>query len=426
MTTEKKHCPPSGNLTAAFIDVSAMTEWRRDFHAHPETAYEEVRTAEKVNDLLRSWGIETHVNIGKTGVVGVLKGGNAGPGSPSVGLRADMDALPVTSDTAALPYTSKIPGKAHACGHDGHTAMLLGAAKYLSETKNFSGTVYFIFQPAEEVGAGARAMIEDGLFNIVRCDSIYGMHTSPYTNIRVGQIGVDEGVITANSDTFSIGITGRGGHAASSADNIDIISLASEIVIELRRYREEEDPSGKEAVLAVTMFHGGEAPNAMPEKVALGGTVRAFSPDMRDKIEKAVRDIPERLAAAYSAKVSVEYKRGCSSVCNSREQTAHARAVATALLGAGNVVKTGRGMYGEDFSCFTERVPGAYIVLGQWDGKSPQNKLHSPGFDFNDATLETGASYWVRLVESLMPAASPAPGRKTPHEKGAATGLTPS
>ena len=382
-------------------DVAAMTEWRRDFHAHPETAYEETRTAAKINELLKSWGLETHTNIGKTGVVGILKGK---PGAGAICLRADIDALPMTEQNAAIDYASKTPGKAHGCGHDGHAAMLLGAAKYLAETKNFEGTVYFIFQPAEEGGAGAKAMIDDGLFDIVKCDGIYGMHAWP--GMKAGEIAVSEGNITAASDNFTIRLKGKGGHAAYPADNIDAIKMAAEIVAELHKMRDAAAPAGEGAVLAVTMLHGGEAMNVMPEKIEMSGTVRTFGAETQEKLERGIKETAERIAKQYGATVEVEYKRGYPSVFNSNDQTANARAAAEAVLGKNNVRPFARTMAGEDFSFFAQRIPGAYIALGQWDGVSPKGTLHSPTFNFNDATLETGASYWIKLVETQL---KPAP-----------------
>ncbi len=390
------------------VDVAAMTEWRHDIHAHPETAFEETRTAKKITDLLTSWGLEVHTNVGKTGVVGILRGSNTGPTSPSICMRADIDALPIT-ETDGLPYASAVPGKSHACGHDGHTAMLLGAAKYLSETKNFTGTVYFIFQPAEESGGGAKAMVDDGLFQWVHCDGIYGMHDWP--GLQAGKIAMSEGAITSNADEFKITLTGKGGHAAYPADNIDVIQLGSDIVTALHQFKDKNTPVEEGAVLAITMFNGGEAYNAMPTTVTLQGTVRTFSGATQDKIEQAVKDIPAQLAAKYGAKAEVEYDRDAPAVINSHDQIVNARQAASDVVGASNVTDFGRTMGGEDFSYFTQHVPGAYVALGQWDGKSKIIQLHSPNFNFNDATLETGATYWVDLVERQLPYKAPPPAQ---------------
>jgi hippurate hydrolase len=401
-------------------DVAAMTEWRRDFHTHPETAYQEVRTAEKIDGLLKSWGLETHTNVGKTGVVGILKGK---PGAGAICLRADIDALPMTEQNKSIDYASQNPGKAHGCGHDGHAAMLLGAAKYLAETKNFEGTVYFIFQPAEEGGAGAKAMIDDGLFDFVKCDGIYGMHAWP--GLKAGEIAVAEGNITAASDNFTIKLVGKGGHAAYPADNIDAIKMAAEIVSELHKMRDANAPKDEGAVLAITMLHGGEAVNVMPEKIEMSGTVRTFEPATQDKLEQGIRETAARIAAKYGAKAEVEYKRGYPSVFNAHQETENARAAAEAVAGKNGVKPFARTMAGEDFSYFAQKIPGAYVALGQWDGVSPKGTLHSPAFNFNDATLETGASYWITLVETQLkpkPAVTPAvpaesrikPENKTP------------
>lgn len=383
------------------VDVTSMRAWRQDFHQHPETAYEETRTAEKINALLQSWGLETHTGIGKTGVVGILRSADATDDSPAICLRADMDALPVTEANTNIDYASETSGKAHACGHDGHTAMLLGAAKYLAETKNFTGTVYFIFQPAEEGGAGAQAMIDDGLFDIVKCDGIYGMHAWP--GLRAGQIAVAEGSITAASDRFSIRITGKGGHAAYPATNIDAISLAADIVAELHKMRDAETPADEGAVLAVTMLHGGEAYNAMPEKVEMGGTVRTFTAETQDKIEAGIKRVAQDIAKKYGATVEVTYTRGYPSVVNTHDETVNAREAATDVAGADNVVAFSRTMAGEDFAYYNNHAPGSYVALGQWNGEGAKTQLHSPNFNFNDETLETGASYWIRLVLNEMP-----------------------
>lgn len=396
-----KPAPAAPVFDTAKIDVSAMTEWRHDIHQHPETAYEEVRTAQKINDLLQSWGLETHTNIGKTGVVGILRGPNTDANSPAICLRADMDALPMTEAHPDLAYQSQTPGKDHACGHDGHVAMLLGAAKYLAETKNFTGTVYFIFQPAEEGGAGAKAMMDDGLFDIVKCDGIYGMHAWP--GLKEGQIAVSPGSITAASDKFSIQIKGKGGHAAYPADNIDAISMAADIVAALHKVKDAAAPADEGAVLAVTMLHGGEAVNVMPETVELKGTVRTFSGATQDKIEKGMKDEVARIAAQYGATAEVTYERNYPSVVNAAAETKNAVAAANDAVGADNVVPFSRTMAGEDFSFYEAKVPGAYIALGQWDGVSAKTQLHSPQFNFNDNTLKTGASYWIALVQNNLP-----------------------
>lgn len=392
---------PKAVFDANKIDVTSMREWRQDIHQHPETAYEEVRTAAKVNELLQGWGIETHTNIGKTGVVGILRGPNTGPGSPAICLRADMDGLNLTETNTDIAYASQNPGKMHGCGHDGHVAMLLGAAKYLAETKNFSGTVYFIFQPAEEGGNGAKAMMDDGLFDIVKCDGIYGMHAWPA--LPAGQIAVSEGNITAAADKFTIKITGKGGHAAYPADNIDAIALAADIVAELHKMKDENIPESEGAVLAITMLHGGEAFNVMPEKVELKGTVRTFSTDSQDKIETGMKEAVARIAAKYGATAEVAYERLGPSVYNAPAETQSAKDAAIAAAGADNVVPFSRTQAGEDFAYYKEKVPGAFVVLGQWDGESPKSQLHNPKFNFNDETLQTGASFWIQLVQSKLP-----------------------
>ncbi|TVQ82900.1 MAG: amidohydrolase [Micavibrio sp.] len=407
------------------VDVESMREWRHDFHKHPELAYEEFRTAEKINDLLQSWGIETHTNIGVTGVIGVLKSDDADENSPSICLRADIDALPITEANQDLPHASVYDGVMHACGHDGHTAMLLGAAKHLSETKNFTGTVYFIFQPAEEGGAGAQAMIDDGLFDIVDCKSIYGLHAWPY--LEAGQVGLSEGYITANSDRFTVKITGKGGHAAYPANNIDIVAMAAELITALHAHRDTATADGEDAVLAVTKIQGGEALNAMPETLELGGSVRTFGEEMRSTLEKGINDLAQELAEKYGATVEVSYNRGYPSVYNSAEQTQNLREIANALFGEENVKPFTQTMGAEDFSYYTQHIPGAFLALGQWDGESERHPLHSPHFDFNDDVLKYGASLWVNLIEAQMPAIAPSvePPVKPEAESGAETESEP-
>ena len=386
----------------AEIDIKSMTEWRQGFHANPETAYEEIQTSKKVTNLLSSWGIETHDNIGKTGVVGVLHGKKQDTDA-SICLRADMDALPITERNQSLPYSSKNKGKMHACGHDGHTAMLLGAAKYLSQTKNFNGTVNFIFQPAEEGGAGAKEMMKDGLFNKVSCDQVYGLHTWP--DLPLGKIAIGEGNITASHDRFTVKIKGKGGHSAFPEHYIDSVSLASEIIMALHELKNDNIAPEEEAVLSITKIHGGEALNAMPETVELGGSVRTFTDKARNAIEKAIHDISSKLAKSYGASIEINYKRGYPSILNNKAEAVFARNVAAEVVGKKNVLPFTRTRGSEDFSYFSLEKPSAYIALGQ--GKMhPKGVLHSPLFDFNDAALPLGAEYWVKLVERSMPLTS--------------------
>ena len=386
------------------LDTMAMKDWRQDFHRHPETAFEEVRTAATVAKLLQSWGIETHTNIGVTGVVGVLRG--KGGGSGAICLRADMDALPIKEAPDHVPYASQEEGRMHACGHDGHTAMLLGAAEYLARTRNFSGTVYFIFQPAEEKGTGAKAMIKDDLFEKYSCERIFGMHAWP--GLPAGTIGVSEGPITAAADVYSIEISGKGGHAAYPGFANSPVPVAADVIKNLAAYTPKSGETS--AVFGVTTVHGGTAPNVIPDKVVLGGTVRTFSPKTRDEIENAIGQISADTAKGQNTEAKVDYTREVSAVINAAAETRTARKAAMEVSG-GNVVPTPPTMGAEDFSALSEKIPGAYVALGQAVPGRSQAFLHNSGFDFNDDTLALGASYWVRLVETALP---PTPIKITP------------
>ncbi len=395
------------------LDIDAMKEWRQGFHQQPETAFEEVKTAAKVAELLQSWGIETHSNIGKTGVVGVLHGKGAPQAGkkPAICLRADMDALPIKEDADHVPYASKVDGKMHACGHDGHTAMLLGAAKYLSETRNFSGTVYFIFQPAEEKGAGAKAMMEDDLFKKYSCESIFGMHAWP--GLPAGTIGVTEGPITSSIDTYKIDIKGKGGHGAYPEKAVNPVPIAAQVISELGAYTPKT--ADKDAIFGVTNIHAGNgAANVIPESTQMAGTVRTFSEETRGDIETAIVSISKKAAEAKGAKAEIEYKRTGDAVVNAPAQTEIARAAAKEVTD--KVTDFSRTRGSEDFSEFTKEVPGAYVALGQAETGRDNAFIHTKGFDFNDKTLGVGASYWVKLVEKAlpMPPAPKAPDQPRP------------
>ena len=375
-----------------------ITAWRRDFHENPEVLYETVRTAGKVAELLESFGVdEVTTGIGKTGVVGVIKGRNGGAGR-TVGLRADMDALPIEEETRK-PYASKVPGKMHACGHDGHTAMLLGAAKYLSETRNFDGTVVVIFQPAEEGGAGAKAMIDDGLMTRWPMDEVYGMHN--YPGMPVGEFAICKGPIMAATDEFRITVTGKGGHAAKPHQTVDPVVVGSEIVSALQTIASRNANPLDSVVVSVTVFNAGSAFNVIPQDAVLRGTVRSLNADMRDMAEKRMGDIVTSIAAAFDATAKLEFRRGYPVTRNHDEQTDFAAEIAEGIAGDGKVNRSIAPMMGgEDFSYMLEERPGAFIFAGNGDSAG----LHHPEYDFNDELIPVGCSYWVKLVETALPA----------------------
>ena len=381
---------PVINRIAEFADEVA--EWRRDFHIHPELNYDVQRTAGKVADLLRSFGVDEIVTgIGRTGVVGVIKG--RGPGR-TIGLRADMDALPIAERTGK-PYASSVPGRMHACGHDGHTAMLLGAAKYLAETRNFDGTAVVIFQPAEEGGAGGRAMVEDGLMDRFGIEEVYGMHNMP--GRPAGSFGVRAGGIMAASDQFDITIEGSGGHAAMPHKTVDPVLISAQLIIALQTLVSRNVDPMRQAVLSVTMMRAGEAFNIIPQFVKLTGTVRTLDESVRDMMEARLKAVTLGIATTFGAKAEVSYRRGYPVTVNSPEQAAYAAEVATAVAGAEKVeADTLATMGGEDFSYMLQARPGAYIFLGNGLNSS---ELHSDTYDFNDEVIPAGVSYWVKLVE---------------------------
>jgi amidohydrolase len=377
-----------------------ITAWRRDIHENPEILYETVRTAGKVAELLETFGVdEIATGIGKTGVVGVIKGKNGGKGR-TIGLRADMDALPIEEITGK-PYASKVPGKMHACGHDGHTAMLLGAAKYLAETRNFDGTVIVIFQPAEEGGAGAKAMIEDGLMTRWPIEEVYGMHNFP--GMPVGEFAIRKGPIMAATDEFRISITGRGGHAAKPHDTIDPIVVGSQMVNALQTIASRNADPLDSVVVSVTVFQAGNAFNVIPQETFLQGTVRTLSPEMRDLAQERMEMIVKATAEAFGASAELKFNRGYPVTANHDDQTDFAAAIAEGIAGEGKVQRDIAPMMGgEDFSYMLEERPGAFIFAGNGDSAG----LHHPAYDFNDELIPVGCSYWVKLVETALPAAA--------------------
>ena len=384
---------PIPNRIADFLPE--MTAWRQDFHAHPELGFQERRTSEVVAAKLAEWGIEVHRGLGKTGVVGVLKGNR--PGGGTIGLRADMDALPMP-EANAFSYKSRNPGTMHACGHDGHTAMLLGAARYLAETRNFAGTVHFLFQPAEEGLAGARAMIEDGLFDRFPCDAVYGIHNDP--TMPLGQTRAVAGVVMAASDTFSVKIRGKGGHGAMPHLTTDPVLTGAQIVSGLQSIASRRaDPLGS-VVVSVTQFHAGSADNVIPDEAEIRGTVRTLTPEMRDMAERLIGEIATGTAAAHGATAELHYDRRYPSTANHAEETERAAKAMADVVGEAKLVREAPPvMGGEDFSFMLERCPGAFLFVGQAEGAKGSTSVHHPAYDFNDNLLPIGAGYFARLVE---------------------------
>ena len=376
-----------------------MAGWRHDIHRHPETAFEERRTGEIVAGLLESFGIAVERGLARTGVVGTLAGSRSG--GRAIALRADMDALPI-DEKNGFAHASAHPGRMHACGHDGHTAMLLGAAKYLAETRNFAGTVHFIFQPAEENEGGARLMVEDGVLDQYKFDAVYGMHNWP--GLPAGQFAIRPGPMMAAFDIFEITVTGRGAHAAMPHLGTDPVVAAAQIVTALQTIASRNVHPLDGAVVSVTQIHGGDTWNVIPDEVVLRGTTRSFDPVVRDAIEPAIRRVAEGVCASLGAAASLRYERRYPPTVNSAAETEHAAAVAAQLVGADNVRRDLLPSMGaEDFAFFLEQKPGAYIWIGN-GAAAGQAMLHNPHYDFNDEILALGASYWARLAETLLAA----------------------
>jgi amidohydrolase len=374
-----------------------MAEWRHQIHARPETAFEEHKTAELVSRLLQSFGLSVDRGIARTGVIGTLKG--SVPSDRAIALRADMDALHIEEQND-FPHASQDRGRMHACGHDGHTAMLLGAAKHLAETRNFAGTIYFVFQPAEENEGGARLMIEEGILEKYPVEAVFGMHNWP--ELPEGQFAIQSGPMMAAFDIFEIEIKGRGAHAAMPHLAIDPIVAAAQVVNGLQTIASRNVHPLEGGVVSVTQIHGGDTWNVIPETVLLRGTTRSFNPAVRDQIEPAIRRIAEGACSACGAAISVRYERRYPPTINSAAETDLAADAAASLVGDDNVKRDMLpSMAAEDFAWFLEKKPGAYIWIGNGCAEK-RGMLHSPHYDFNDAILPLGASYWVRLAESIL------------------------
>jgi hippurate hydrolase len=379
-------------LTAIEAFTDELVAIRRDLHAHPEIGFEEVRTSGIVAEKLEAWGIEVHRGIGGTGVVGVLQG-TGGPGR-RIGLRADMDALPMDEITN-LPWRSTIPGRMHACGHDGHTTMLLGAARYLAENRGFAGTAIFVFQPAEEGLGGARAMLADNLFERFPCDEIYGIHNAP--NLDPGQIAVFPGPAMAGADFFDIKITGKGSHGAMPHVGRDPVIVAISLAAALQTIVSRNADPREAAVLSITQIHAGSAYNVIPEEAALAGTVRTFSPEIAKLIRERMREICAGMAATFGVQVDIDIRGIFDVLVNHPEQAVATAAVAAEIVGAGNVLTEPKPVMGsEDFADMLRVVPGAYA----WVGHAGSVPVHNPAFVLDDGILPIGASLLARLVET--------------------------
>lgn len=374
-----------------------VAEWRRHLHQFPELLYEVHETAKTVTEKLKAFGCDEVVpGIGRTGVVGVIKGNK--PGAKVVGMRADMDALPLDEITG-LPYASKVPGKMHACGHDGHTAMLLGAARHLCETRNFAGTAVVIFQPAEEGGAGAKAMIDDGLMTRFNISEVYGMHNMP--GLPVGKFAMRPGPIMAAADRLTIEIEGVGGHAARPHFAVDTVLVGAQIINALQSIVSRNVDPLESAVVSITLFQAGHTDNVIPQTAFLRGTARSLRASVRDLLEKRIVEVAEGIAKLHGATAKVKYSRDYPVVVNNEQAVEFASSVAREISGETNVdTRTPPVMGGEDFAFMLEERPGAFVFMGNGDSAN----LHHPAYDFNDGAIPYGASYWVRLVEKAMPA----------------------
>ncbi|MEW6687498.1 MAG: M20 aminoacylase family protein [Pseudomonadota bacterium] len=376
--------------------AAEMTAWRRDIHAHPELGFEEQRTAEMVFARLQAFGLEAHKGIGKTGVVGVLRCGSS---KRTLGLRADMDALPIQEENS-FSYKSRNNGRMHACGHDGHTTMLLGAAKYLAETKNFDGTVHFIFQPAEEGLGGAKTMVEEGLFKRFPCDAIFGMHNRP--GMPLGRFAVRAGPMMAGGAFFDIDIEGRGAHGARPEAGIDPVLVAAHVTAALQSIVARNVRPVDTAVLSVTQIHGGNAYNVIPQGARLSGTVRAFSNDVMQLIGRNLARVAEGVAAGFGASAKTDFRVIFPPTINDAKEADYAAGVCADVVGADNVKRDpALIMASEDFAYMLNEVRGCYINIGNGDGEGAC-EVHNPSYDFNDKALPYGASFFARLVEKRL------------------------
>lgn len=377
---------------------SEMTAWRRDFHAHPEIGFEEERTSEIVATRLAEWGIEVHRGFGGTGLVGVIRGRHQAAGSNrAIGLRADMDALPMDEGND-FAHRSQTPGRMHACGHDGHTTMLLGAAKYLAETRNFAGTVHLIFQPAEEGLAGAKAMLNDGLYEKFPCDAVYAIHNSP--DMPLGTVKALTGTTMAAIDYFKIVLRGRSSHGAHPHQGIDTVAMAAQVINALNAIPSRQIDALESAIISIGQINGGTSNIVLPETVELRGSVRTLKPEVRDRVEELFKRAVTLTAEAQGGSAEIVYDRAYPATINTAEETARAADAAAAVPGVDHVMREGNPILaGEDFAFLLERSRGAYLLFGQRGADKGGVPVHNPGYDFNDDLLPIGASYLAGLVE---------------------------
>ncbi|MBN9410353.1 MAG: amidohydrolase [Burkholderiales bacterium] len=390
-------------IDSIVTQAAGIAALRRDIHAHPELCFEENRTADLVADALTRWGIPVHRGLGKTGVVGIVK---AGTSDRAIGLRADMDALPM-QEFNTFAHASKHAGKMHACGHDGHTAMLLAAAQHFATNRNFDGTVYLIFQPAEEGGGGAREMIRDGLFEKFPMQAVFGMHN--WSGAKVGQFAVSPGPVMASTSEFRITIRGKGGHAALPHTGVDPVQVACQMVQAFQTIISRNKKPVDAGVISVTMIHAGEATNVIPDSCELQGTVRTFTTEVLDLIESRMRTIAEHVSAAHAATADFSFTRNYPATVNHPHETEFARRVMVSIVGEENVLKQEPTMGAEDFSYMLDAKPGAYCFLDNGDGAHREVGhgggpcvIHNPSYDFNDDLIPLGATYWVRLAEEWL------------------------
>ena len=406
--------------------AAAITELRRDIHAHPELCFEEVRTADLVAAKLTEWGIPLHRGLGTTGVVGIVHGRDGGKSGRAIGLRADMDALPMT-EFNTFAHASQHHGKMHACGHDGHTAMLLAAAQHLAQHRDFDGTVYLIFQPAEEGGGGAREMIKDGLFTQFPMEAVFGMHNWP--GMEVGQFAVSSGPVMASSNEFLITITGKGGHAALPHTGIDPVPIACQIVQGFQTIVSRNKKPVDAAVISVTMIHAGEATNVIPDACEIQGTVRTFTFETLDLVEQRMAEVARGVSAAFGATCDFRFTRNYPPTINTAYEAEFCRRVMADIVGPDNALPQEPTMGAEDFSYMLQAKPGAYCFIANGFGAHRGDyaggghdagpcTLHNPHYDFNDELIPLGATYWVRLTEAWLghrpPADRPLPAGARP------------
>jgi hippurate hydrolase len=402
-------------IDSIVAQAEGIAHLRRDIHAHPELCFEEMRTADVVTAQLTEWGIPFRRGLGTTGVVGIVQGRDGGACGRAIGLRADMDALPMT-ELNTFAHTSQHHGKMHACGHDGHTAMLLAAAQHLAQHRDFDGTAYLIFQPAEEGGGGAREMIKDGLFEQFPMDAVFGMHNWP--GMPVGTFAISSGPVMASSNEFLITIRGKGSHAALPHNGIDPVPVACQMVQAFQTIVTRNKKPVDAAVISVTMIHTGEATNVVPDRCEIQGTVRTFSMEVLDMIEQRMRDIAQHTSAAFGATCEFAFKRNYPPTINHPAEAAFARQVMESLVGPEQVLPQEPTMGAEDFAYMLQARPGAYFFIANGDGShrgsyegvghdSGPCMLHNPHYDFNDELIPLGASLWVRLVEQWLGRAAP-------------------